>query len=53
MNEQQELDKETAKNAIRVYLQHLLIPERTNIIETLICELADEGTINPDWIEIY
>ena len=43
MNEQQELDKETAKNAIRVYLQHFLIPERTEIIET----------INASWIEIY
>lgn len=52
MNEQQELDKETAKNAIRVYLQHFLIPERTAIIEALICELADEETINESWIEM-
>lgn len=53
MNEQQELDKETAKNAIKVYLQHFYIPERNSIIEALICELADEGTIDADWIEIY
>lgn len=53
MNEQQELDKETAKNAIRVYLQHFSIPERTEIIEALIYELADEETISFDWFEIY
>lgn len=53
MNEQHELDKETAKNAIRVYLQHFLIPERTAIIEALIWELADEETINASWIEMY
>lgn len=53
MNEQQELDKETAKNAIRVYLQHFSIPERSEILEDLIVELDHEGTIVTDYIEIY
>lgn len=53
MNEIQERDKEIAKNAIRVYLQHFMIPERNEILENLICELDKEGTINIDWIEIY
>ena len=53
MNEAMERDKEIAKNAIKVYLQHFLIPERTEIIEDLLCELDKEGFINTDWIEIY
>lgn len=53
MNESMERDKEVAKNAIRVYLQHFLIPERNEILEDLICDLDKEGTINTDWIEIY
>ena len=53
MKEAMERDKEIAKNAIKVYLQHFLIPERTKIVEALICELDEEGFINTDWIEIY
>lgn len=53
MNEAMERDKEIAKNAIKVYLQHFLIPERNEILEDLICELDHEGFINTDWIEIY
>jgi len=46
-------DRKIAKNAIKVYLQHYLIPERNEIIEDLICDIAKEGFINADWIEIY
>lgn len=53
MNEAMEHDKEVAKNAIRVYLQHFLIPERNEILEDLICDLDKEGLIDTDWIEIY
>ena len=48
-----ERDKEIAKIAIKVYLQHFLIPDRTDIIEELICELDHEGFIDTNWIEIY
>lgn len=51
--EQLNKDKEFAKNALRVYLQHFLIPSRAAIIEDLVVELAKEGTIIIDWIEIY
>lgn len=46
-------DKGYAKNALKLYLHHFLIPERTAILEDLICELDKEGFINIDWIEIY
>lgn len=48
-----EKDKRFAKAALRMYLQHFLIPSRANIIEDLVVELANEGTIIADWIEIY
>lgn len=51
--EQLNKDKEFAKNALRVYLQHFLIPSRAAIIEDLVCELSNEGTILTEWIEIY
>lgn len=53
MIEAMERDKEIAKNAIRVYLQHFLIPERNQLLEDLICELDHEGFLNVDWVEIY
>ena len=53
MEEQIELDKLTAKEAIVRYVSHYLIPERSAILEDLICELANEGIIIADWIEIY
>ena len=53
MNESMERDKEIAKNAIKVYLQHFLIPERNEILEDLILDLDKEGFIDIDWIEIY
>lgn len=46
-------DKGYAKNALKLYLHHFLIPERTAILEDLICELDKEGFINIDWVEIY
>lgn len=53
MHEQIELDRETAINALRLYLQHFLIPERNEVIEELICELDKRGIIDIEWIEIY
>ena len=53
MNEAMERDKEIAKNAIKEYLQHFLIPERNEILEDLICELDREEFIDADCIEIY
>lgn len=53
MNEQLELDKLTAKESIKRYLNNFLIPERNEILENLICELAKEEVINVDWVEIY
>ncbi len=42
MDEQLELDELTAKEAIKVYLGHFAIPERTGILEHFICELNEE-----------
>lgn len=46
-------DKDFAKCALKIYLQHFLIPERNEILEDLISELDHEGFINTDWIEIH
>ena len=51
--EQLNNDKEFAKNALRVYLQHFLTPSRAAILEDLVCELSNEGLIITKWIEIY
>jgi hypothetical protein len=53
MDKHIENDKELAKKAIKVYLEHFLIPERDEILEDLICELDDEGFIDIKYIEIY
>lgn len=53
MNEQIELDKLSAIESIKNYLNNFMIPERGNILEDLICELDKEGVINVDWVEIY
>jgi len=52
MNEQIELDRETAINALRRYLNHFLIPERNEVTEELICELDKRGIIQMEWVEI-
>lgn len=52
-NKELNKDKGFAKCALKIYLQHFLIPERNEILEDLICELDKEGFINTDWIEIY
>lgn len=50
MNESIERDKEIAKNAITVYLQHFLISKRTEILQDLIEELNEAEIINIDWL---
>lgn len=35
------------------YLNHFLIPERTQKVEDFICELSEAEVILIDWIEIY
>lgn len=52
-NKELNKDKGYAKNALKLYLHHFLIPERPAILEDLICELDKEGFINVEWIEIY
>ena len=51
--EQLNKDKEFAKNALRVYLQHFVLLARAEVLEDLVVELSKEGTIDTDWIEIY
>lgn len=53
MNEQIELDRITAKEAIARYLKNFLIPERNSYLEDLICELDKDEIIDTSWIEIY
>ncbi len=53
MNEQIELDRIAAKEAIARYLKNFLTPERTLYLESLICELDKEEIIDLEWIEIY
>lgn len=53
MNEQIELDKLTAKEALARYLKNFLIPDRNTYLEDLIVEIAEDEIINVDWIEIY
>ena len=53
MNEQIELDKLTAKEALARYLKNFLIPDRNTYLEDLIVEIAKDEIINVDWIELY
>lgn len=53
MNEQIELDKLTAKEALARYLKNFLTPDRNTYLEDLIVEIAEDEIINVDWIEIY
>lgn len=48
-----EADRVAARTAMIRYLSHFLIPERTEKVENLICELSKAEVINIDWIEIY
>lgn len=52
MNEQIELDRLAAKEALTRYLKNFLTPDRSSYLEDLIVEIADE-IINIEWIEIY
>lgn len=51
--EQINLDKLTAKEALKRYLSNFLIPERNSILENLVSELNKDDIINIDWVEIY
>lgn len=53
MSDNIEKDEEAAINAIKVYIEHFLIPERNEIIENLICELDNRGLINIDYVEVW
>lgn len=53
MNEQIELDRLTAKEALTRYLKNFLTPDRSSYLEDLIIEIAHDEIINIEWIEIY